>query len=189
MLKEVAYSYYMRGKSIQWCVARDQFFPPEEATEQNANYLVTTSFTSSVYAELLNVVVPYAPYSLLKYANDYNGKPEVAGNTYKISDDITEWRFYITADETKVIENSSLKQIFPFLREGDILANPSLAFLVYDFEKDKNGNITDVIIIQSTTGYYNNSFINTKLPRAGASKNNNDYNIISLFQWQIKFKF
>ena len=36
-LKEVAYSYYMRGKSIQYCMARDQFFSPEEATEQNAN--------------------------------------------------------------------------------------------------------------------------------------------------------
>ena len=28
-LKEVAYSYYMKGKSIQWCVSRDQFFSPE----------------------------------------------------------------------------------------------------------------------------------------------------------------
>ena len=179
--KEVAYSYYMRGKSIQWCVARDHFFSPEESTEQNANYIVTTSFTSIVYEELLNVVVPYSPSSLLKYANDYNGKPEVAGNTYKISDDITEWRFYITADETKVIENPSLNDIFPFLQVGDILVNPSYAFLVYDFEKDKNGNITDVIIIQSVYGYHNNSYINTKLPRASASKNNNDYNIMYLY--------
>ena len=62
--KEVAYSYYMRGKSIQWCVARDHFFSPEESTEQNANYIVTTSFTSIVYEELLNVVVPYSPSSL-----------------------------------------------------------------------------------------------------------------------------
>jgi len=180
-LKEVAYSYYMRGKSIQWCVARDQFFSPEEATEQNANYLVTTSFTTSVYEELLNVVVPYSPSSLLKYANDYNNKPEVAGITYKISDDIMEWRFYITADNTQVIENPSLQQIFPFLREGDLLVNPSYAFLVYDFEKDENGNITDVIIMQSITGYHNNSYINTKFPRAGASKNGNDYPSIDFF--------
>ena len=174
-LKEVAYSYYMKGKSIQWCVARDHFFSPEEATEQNAHYIVTSSFTSIVYEELLNVVVPYAPSSLLKYANDYNGKPEVAGNTYKISDDIMEMRFYISPDETKVIENPSLNEIFPFLEVGDILVNPSYAFLVYDFEKDKNGNITDVIIIQSITGYHNNSYINTKLPRAYVSKNGTDY--------------
>ena len=174
-LKEVAYSYYMKGKSIQWCVARDQFFSPEEATEQNAHYIVTSSFTSIVYEELLNVVVPYAPSSLLKYANDYNGKPEVVGNTYKISDDIMEMRFYISPDETKVIENPSLNEIFPFLEVGDILVNPSYAFLVYDFEKDKNGNITDVIIIQSITGYHNNSYINTKLPRAYVSKNGTDY--------------
>ena len=188
--KEVAYSYYMRGKSIQWCVARDHFFSPEESTEQNANYIVTTSFTSIVYEELLNVVVPYSPSSLLKYANDYNGKPEVAGNTYKISDDIMEMRFYISPDETKVIENPSLNDIFPFLQVGDILVNPSYAFLVYDFEKDKNGNITDVIIIQSVYGYHNNSYINTKLPRASASKNNNDYpSTLYLFNGKLNSDF
>ena len=174
-LKEVAYSYYMRGKSIQWCAARDQFFSPEEATEQNANFIVTTTFTTSVYEELLNVIVPYSPSLLLEYANVYNDKPEVAGVTYKVSDDIMQWRFYINADNTEVIENPSLKQIFPFLREGDILVNPSYAYLVYDFEKDENGNITDVIIIQSITGYHNYSNINTKLPKASASKNGNYY--------------
>ena len=180
----------MRGKSIQWCVARDHFFSPEESTEQNANYIVTTSFTSIVYEELLNVVVPYSPSSLLKYANDYNGKPEVAGNTYKISDDIMEMRFYISPDETKVIENPSLNDIFPFLQVGDILVNPSYAFLVYDFEKDKNGNITDVIIIQSVSGYHNNSYINTKLPRASASKNNNDYpSTLYLFNGKLNSDF
>ena len=168
-LKEVAYSYYMRGKSIQWCVARDHFFSPEEATEQSANYLVTSSFTTTVYQELLNVVVPYSPSSLLQYANDYNDKTEVAGNTYMISDDIMEMRFYISADETKVIQNPSLNQIFPFLQVGDILVNPSYTALVYDFEKDKNGNITDVIIMQSITGYHNNSYIKTKLPIVYAS--------------------
>ena len=180
-LKEVAYSYYMRGKSLQWCYTRDQFFSPEEATEQNVNYLVTTSFTTSVYEELLNVVVPYDPSSLLQYANNNNGKPEVAGITYKYSDDIMQWRFYITADNTEVIDNPSLKQIFHFLRVGDILVNPSSAFIVYDFEKDENGNITDVIIIQSIAGYYNNSYINTKLPRATASKNNNDFPSYNLY--------
>ena len=146
-------------------------------SQQGAWANIKTKYKSSQYAILRYVQGDSEKNAVLKYANDYNGKPEVAGNTYKISDDITEWRFYITADETKVIENPSLNEIFPFLEVGDILVNPSYAFLVYDFEKDKNGNITDVIIIQSTTGYYNNSFINTKLPRAGASKNNNDYKI------------
>ena len=180
-LKEVAYSYYMRGKSIQYCMARDQFFSPEEATEQNANFIVTSSFTSSVYEELLNVVVPYVGSSLLKYANDYNDKPEVAGITYKISDDIMQWRFYITADNTEVIENPSLQQIFPFLREGDILVNPASLLLVYDFEKDENGNITDVIVIYSNNGYHNNSNINTKMPRANALNNDIYYPIIEFY--------
>ena len=101
-----------------------------------------------------------------------------------------EMRFYISPDETKVIENPSLNEIFPFLEVGDILVNPSYAFLVYDFEKDKNGNITDVIIIQSVSGYHNNSYINTKLPRASASKNNNDYpSTLYLFNGKLNSDF
>jgi len=174
-LKEVAYSYYMKGKNIQWCVARDHFFSPEEVTEQNVNYIVTTSFTTSVYEELLNVVVPYSPYLLLKYANDYYGKPEVIGNTYKNSDNEMGMYIFITSDYIEVIKNPSLKDILPYLKEGDILVNPSFGFLVYDLVNDGNGNITDAIIIQSNYGHLNNSYINAKLPRATASKNNNDY--------------
>ncbi len=41
------------------------------------------------------------------------------------------------ADNTQVIENSSLKQIFPFVRENDILVNPSNVYLLYDLKKMK----------------------------------------------------
>ena len=68
-IKEVIYSYYMRGKYIQSNTAKDKFFSPEEATSQNLNHLVTTSFTTSVYQELLNILVPYSP--LLLYIRNY----------------------------------------------------------------------------------------------------------------------
>ena len=68
-LKEICYSYYMRGKNIQSNIAKDHFFSPEEATEQNINYLVTTNFTTSIYQELLNIIIPYSPDSLIDYSN------------------------------------------------------------------------------------------------------------------------
>ena len=68
--QEVAYSYYMREKNIQYNPAKDYLFPPEEATEQNINYLVCINFTIVVYLELLNVSTPYSPNHFFQYLND-----------------------------------------------------------------------------------------------------------------------
>ena len=68
--QEVAYSYYMREKNIQYNPAKDFLFPPEEATEQNINYLACVSFTMIVYLELLNVSTPYDTGHYFKYVKD-----------------------------------------------------------------------------------------------------------------------
>ena len=54
-LKEVAYSYYMRGKSIQYNLGKIGFFSPEDATDQNMNFMVSATFVRNVYRELLNI--------------------------------------------------------------------------------------------------------------------------------------
>ena len=41
--KEVAYSYYMRGRNIQYNDPRRGYFPPEEATQQKRNYSSNTT--------------------------------------------------------------------------------------------------------------------------------------------------
>ena len=56
--QEVAYSYYMRGKYIQYNSPKVHHFSPEEATSQNINYMVCAGFTRSVYLELLNITTP-----------------------------------------------------------------------------------------------------------------------------------
>ena len=38
--KEVAYAYYMRGNNLQYNSEKVAYYPPEEATSQNTNYLV-----------------------------------------------------------------------------------------------------------------------------------------------------
>ncbi len=37
--KEIIYSYYMRGKYIQYNTAKNKFFSPEEATSQNFHFV------------------------------------------------------------------------------------------------------------------------------------------------------
>ena len=76
-LKEVAYSYYMRGKFIQYNSLKVNWFSPEEATSQNINYLVCSGFTRNVYRELLNITIPQSTMTLLTYAKNNLGSPEV----------------------------------------------------------------------------------------------------------------
>jgi len=50
--REVAYSYYMRGKNIQYNLYKIDYYSPEEATSQNKKYVVCSSFAYNVYLEL-----------------------------------------------------------------------------------------------------------------------------------------
>ena len=90
--QEVAYSYYMRGKYIQYNPSKDQFFPPEEATRQYINFLVCTSFTTTVYQELLNFTIPIYPQSLLDYARENVDNVEVIAYSYIRADKNMEMR-------------------------------------------------------------------------------------------------
>ena len=64
-LKDVAYSYYMRGKYIQYSTHKGALFSPEEAASQNINYCVCSLFVKTVYLELLNITIPSGPQALL----------------------------------------------------------------------------------------------------------------------------
>ena len=101
-LKEVAYSYYMRGKNIQYNVWKSYYyFPPEDATPQNINYLVCTRFVISVYRELLNITIPNTIADLLKYSKDNVGCPEVIayGNISSETNNL-EMKFYNSSSNT-----------------------------------------------------------------------------------------
>jgi hypothetical protein len=76
-LKEIAYGYYMRGKNIQYNTLKLEWFNPEEATEQNINYLVCSGLTKNVYRQLFNITIPQFTKDLLKYSRENIGKPEV----------------------------------------------------------------------------------------------------------------
>ena len=76
-LKEVAYSYYMRGKYIQYNSLKKGLFSPEEATSQNIKYSVCSQLAFNIYQEVLNITIPDTTNSHIEYSQKYKGKPEV----------------------------------------------------------------------------------------------------------------
>ena len=163
-IKEVIYSYYMRGKYIQSNTAKDKFFSPEEATSQNLNHLVTTSFTTTVYQELLNILVPYSPTDLLKYAGNREGSPEVFMFLEQVGEKL-EFKRYSEADQDnyELLYDPTYNEIIQHLEIGDLLVQGGFGVIVYDKIEDENG-ISDIIVASSSAGI-GGGYIKTKIER------------------------
>ena len=174
-LKEVVYSYYMRGKLIQYNSAKITLFSPEEATEQNRNFLVCSGLTSNVYRELLNITIPSSSGQLLSYSLDNIGSPEVIAYSYLNNNKIREMKIYYpnNVNKYKIITNPSIKDVIPLVQIGDILTYTGHTFLIYDIEKDSNNEVIDAIIMESTGGI-GRSYVNTKIARQQLKINGND---------------
>ena len=158
-IKEIAYSYYMRGKHIQYDIYKKGFFNPEEATEQNINYLVCTDFTRNVYRQLLNITIP----EILKYSRENIGKPEVVLHSNINSDNKMEMKIYSYKEinnYTTVI-NPSLNSIIPLVQIGDILSYTGHSFLIYDIITDGDDKVIDAVIMESTPS--GSEFVNLKV--------------------------
>ena len=164
-LKEVAYSYYMRGKNIQYNLGKKIFFSPEEATEQNLNFIDCASFVRNIYYELLNITLPYDAQTLV-YTKENLGKPEVIVYSY-INNKNEPVLLLYNPDEKNyknITKNFSIKDIITSVQIGDILTYSGHTKLVYDIEKDNNGNVIDVFILDSIQGV-GKSYINSKVAR------------------------
>lgn len=131
--KEIIYSYYMRGKYIQANTAKDKFFSPEEATSQNLHFLVTTSFTSTIYEELLNILVPYSPTHLSDYANNRTGNPEIYMLLEQVYEDL-EMKIYSETDDDNyaLLYNPTYNEIIKNLEAGDLLIQSGFCIIIFD---------------------------------------------------------
>ena len=160
-IQEIAYSYYIRGKHIQYDIYKKGLFNPEEATEQNINYLVCSGFTRNVYRQLLNITIP--DFELLKYSRENIGKPEVVLYSNITSDKKMEMKIYSDNEKNKykTIINPILEDIIPLVEIGDVLTYTGHTFLIYDIVTDENGKTTDAIIIESTPS--GSEFVNIKV--------------------------
>ena len=163
--QEIAYSYYMREKSIQYNHDKQDFFTPEEATPQNVNFLVCSAFVNSVYKELLNITVPKFTSSLLSHSKKYEAKPEVVAYSLPRNSDDEKREFLVynyEEDCGEFIYYPTLDDMLSRLEIGDILTYTGHAILVYDIIKDSQGKTKEAIIIESTHGI-GEAYVNSKI--------------------------
>lgn len=168
-IKETIYGYYNRGKYIQYNALKAHFFPPEEATQQNINYLHCTAFTSSIYQELLNISVPLEPSVYINYAIKYLGSPEVVMYSSINSNNDMEMSIYSESGNIKKILNPIKNDVISLLEIGDIFiyqtkSGAGHAIIIYEIKKDDNGNVIDALYVDSAFGI-GRSYVNTKIPR------------------------
>ena len=175
-LKQVIYSYYMRGPNIQYQGSKPFYFSPEEATRQNINYLTCTPFTGSIYQEVLNITIPLAEKDILPYAREYIGKrPEIAAYAHINSDNNIEMKIYSPTKNNNytTIINPKFENLTSLVQIGDILYQTGHALTVYDIIKDKNGKIIDAILIDSTLSL-GRTIVISKIPIYTISTKNED---------------
>ena len=114
---------------------------------------------------MLNITTHKSPHNVIYYAKAYLGNPEVI--FYSEPDLENDIRyFYIYSEQNKnYIKTTSfyLKDLIPLLRPGDVLGYTGHTILVYDVERDSDGNVIDAFIIESSILPYD-SFIQTKIP-------------------------
>ena len=174
-IKEVAYSYYMRGKNIQYNSYKQNYFPPEEATPQNINYLVCSAFTYSLYKELLNITIPYLS-TTFNYSKKNLGNPEVIAYAHINDNNNVEMMFYSPKNKTNytTIINPSINDIIPKVQIGDVLTFTGHTFLIYDTIKDTKGNIIDAIIMESGYGS-GGAYVNSKISKTVILENGSEF--------------
>ena len=150
-LKEVAYSYYMRGINLQYNYMQWCLINAEEATKQNIKHLDCASFVRSTFLELLNITIPYSSHFSL-YAKQNIGSPEIVGYSYVNDNNIPEMKIYEpNLQNNYTIINPTFKKVLNLIKVGDILADAH-PLIVMDLIKNKDGEIVDAICIQSAQG-------------------------------------
>ena len=161
--QEVAYSYYMRGKNIQYNSFKADYFSPEEASSQNIKYVVCSAFAYNVYLELFNITIPKYGKNLLDHAKNNIGQPEVVGqaDNQKISNISL---YNESTNRFDYLYNPKISQIIPYLKPGDIFTDSGHVVLIYKVEKD------DAIIIESDYGRLR-TYVNSKIAREGKRPN------------------
>ena len=154
-IQQTAYSYYMRGPWIQYNSNKGNstFASPEEATEQNMNYTVCSSFVKNVYYDLLGgIKIPQYTSSQLDYAERNVGSPEVVMFGERKNGKNIMYVYDEALGGAVEYINMTTDELLPYLRIGDILTYTGHAMMVYDLLYDDAGNVVNAITLESGHG-------------------------------------
>lgn len=152
-IQQTAYSYYMHSPHFFYESQKANLsynISPEDTTAQDINYITCSAVVKNIYYDLIGVRIPSYTDTLLSYGKKYKNNPEVimygeTNNGHKnIWIDDTE----ITGSDADNLKSSDL---VTHLEVGDILVYTGHAVMVYDLIRDENNEITDAIIIESST--------------------------------------
>ena len=155
----------MRGRNIQYNQGKLGYFSPEEATEQNLNFEVCATFVRNVYRELLNITFTYDEGSII-YTRENLGEPEVIAYSYINNKSEPVLLLYTPGEKNyrNITKNFSIKDIIKVVQVGDILTYSGHTKLIYDLERDSDGNVIDAFFMESAQGI-GKSYTNTKVCR------------------------
>ena len=155
-VREVALAYYWNGPSQQYDVFRSsQYEAPEEATSQNMQFLICTSFVYGVYENALGIQL---------FANTSNAN--AYGRQFYGVSGFPDIPLYYPPEELcpRLAEDSTREafkeELLPQLEVGDALNFYRLPdggraggheCLIIDFIYDEQGNRTDAVALHSTS--------------------------------------
>ncbi len=166
MIKEVMKSYYLRGDNIQYSFARaiTQAFnrtgmSPEEATSQDMQYMVCTTFAYDIYHEAFGMDLSHSTSSFTKVAENYYNtyiknttNPDLSGHfllyydTKKQDDDTNKPEYIYGTSE-------NFSDFVKLLKPGDIFVHSGGIghfLVVYDVLKNNKNEIYDALMLNST---------------------------------------
>ena len=178
-IKEVAYSFYMRGRYVQFSDSKFNAFHPEDATEQKMNFLVCWTLVQAIYTEMLNITIPLGDGKNFYYSSMFLGSPEVV--VYNKKNEENTWYFYDPTKDNNIttLNNPNLKRdIIPILQTGDIISYTGHTYIIYDIERDSNGKAIDAIIMETSISDYIISKLATRLTLAGGRKFGDDIDFL-----------
>ena len=188
-IKEVAYSYYMRSKNLQYSVPKKSWITPEDSTQQNIKYTSCSFFVENVYKDIFEEYIPSACMYFLSYAEQYVGEPEIIAYSYLKEDKSREMKVYSPDKKNKyeIIKNPTINDIIPLVQIGDILTHNDHVFIIYDVVKDKNGKVIEAIYMESMYGL-GGSYVSSKIPRERIKLSNGEVIIFGNFALYLNSK-
>lgn len=158
IIQETMKAYYFKGSKIQYNFAKAQYGinPPENATEQDTNYLVCAAYTYSTLVEAFGMkystdsTTPQYNSQIISEARKYyNTNKNLDGNYLIYYENTKENKKYIY-NNPKTYEDL-VKQIKP----GDLFVFTGHALIAYDtVDRNNDGIKDDVLILHSTMSHH-----------------------------------
>ncbi len=174
-VKEAMQAWYMRGALRQYQNPRNTYGVlrhPEDITTQDYGYSVCSGFTGDVWMEAFGMKNNSTDNSIggnvPTASDDYNDKAEKYLSSKKCKSSTSSpstgckaeyLLFFAKTDSSGKVtssyhykNNTSFNNFIQLVHPGDVFAYDGHVLIAYDLKKNSSGKVTDVLLLNSTTG-------------------------------------